>query len=379
MAEVFDGISLEELEGSDKAIIEKIDIKAEPAARFKPNADKKDDNEQEDDTSGNVDLDELAKLETIDTIQEDEEGDDNEDENGNKSSQTPAKRTTRTSPSSGDTFTSLASALVEAGVFSSLAEEDIKGITDVKTLIEAVGKQVKVSELSGLNDDQKQYLEAIKNGIPQADFSTRKANAAQYQKITDDQISSAPALAKELIKRNFIVKGFDEDKAEKYAALAVKSETAIDEAIEARDTLIAHEEDILKKEIEAKKLEKLAKEKEVTEKISALKSKVTETSEIIPGIKVNSSTKDKIFESMTTPTKMNGDIPLNEVMEKYKDDADYKLRLHSLHVITKGFTDFSKFKTTTKSNAVLELEETLKTGSIRTDSPGNLGKTSVDI
>lgn len=378
MAEVFDGISLEELEGNESPIIEKTDIKE---TIIKKPATKAEKDEVEIDTTGNVDLDELAKLETIDTIQEDnEEGDDNEDESGNKTSQTPAKKTTKASPSSGDTFTSLASALVEAGVFSSLAEEDIKEIVDVKSLMDAVRKQVSSNEFAGLNENQKQYLEALKTGIPQPEFATRKYNAEQYKNITDDQISAAPALAKELIKRSFIIKGFTDDQADKYASLALKSDTAIDEATEARDSLITYEEDQIKKEIETKKAERIVKDKEVVDKISALKSKVTETSEIIPGIKVNSTTKDKIFESMTTPVKMNGEDPLNSVMLKYKEDAEYKLKLHTLDVITKGFTDFSKFKTTTKSNAVLELEETLRTqGTTRTGSPGTLGKTTMDI
>jgi len=65
---------------------------------------------------------------------------------------------------------------------------------------------------------------------------------------------------------------------------------------------------------------------------------------------------------MTTPTKVTDETPLNEVMDKYQSDQEYKMRLHALDVITKGFTDFSKFTKKAKSNAAQKLEKQIAQG-----------------
>jgi hypothetical protein len=46
-------------------------------------------------------------------------------------------------------------------------------------------------------------------------------------------------------------------------------------------------------------------------------------------------------------------------MKNYNSDNDYKIRLHALHVITKGFTDFTKFKTTSKSDVIRTFDASL--------------------
>ena len=63
--------------------------------------------------------------------------------------------------SQGKTYTLLASALAEAGVFSTLENEDIEKIGNVEDLMQAIAKEIKNNELKDLTEDQKNYDEAI--------------------------------------------------------------------------------------------------------------------------------------------------------------------------------------------------------------------------
>jgi len=354
---IFDGgIDLNELADSEDAIFDQADsgvsyAKGEEAEDSSENKD--DDEGAEDDT---LDISDIANME------DDPEGDTDDEPVKKDVTKTPAKE--ESSPRSDDMLTSLASALTEAGVFSSLEEDDLKDIKDVDSLLKAVEKQIKVNEFKSLNEDQKEYLKALENGIPLEEYSRAKANTAQYERLSDDLIKENANVGYELIRRKFIIDGVSEDKAAKYAQIAMKEDTAIEEAISAKQALIEYEKSLVADRIKEQEETKAARETKAREELAALRSKVLEANELIPGLKVNSSTKEKVYESITNPSKLdeNGN-PLNEVMQSYQD-PEYKMRLHAVHVITKGFTDFSKIERTTKTKAIKEFEEKLKTGTV---------------
>lgn len=268
--------------------------------------------------------------------------------------------------SSSQTFTSLATALKEGGTFNSLTDEELAEITDVSSLLSAFDKQVKNNEFSNLTDHQKDYLNALAAGTPHEVFAQAKSNSEQYTNITDDSLENKPALQEELIKRSFLIKGFTLEQAAKYSALAMKGDDPVEESKEARSSLIAYEEDKISADMNTRKQSQIEAKAKADKDLSDLKSKLTDSTEVIPGIKVNSTTRDKIFNSMTTPTKVNDGIPLNEVMEKYSNDPEYKMKLHALDVITKGFKDFSVFTKASTSSAAKKFEEQLN------NSAGNI-------
>lgn len=361
MGEIFQGVSLEDLESgnlsADSIKTEEIVVPQEALGTTT-----KETTELQQEPEG-IDLEVLANLGSEDSSLEEEIKDEGNSEK--------ASEKTGVSPSSQNSMlSSLASALVETGVLSSLSEEEVKEIKDTESLMEAITKQIKTNEFSDLTEEQKEYLEAIRNGVDVETYAQTKANASQYKKLSDEVIESNAPLQKELIRRSFLIKGFDEEKAAKFAELAMKDENALEEAKLAKNSLVAHEEKLIQDKINQEKLVKQAKLDEEVKALEDLKSKITETSDLIPGIKFNSTFKDKAFSSMTTPVKVDKEQgPLNEVMKAYKEDPEYKLKLHALHVATKGFTDFSKLVTTTKSKAVKELKDKLDQTSTQTGLP----------
>ena len=376
--EAFDGINLEDLSGSESPIldgdnfgrIESVTQNQKPTetqAQDKPAVD-----------PNAVDMDALANLEVIDIVPAGTEDASQEgSKTETKSSQTPASNPKGSSPSSQDAFTSFATVLKDAGVLSSLNEEDLGEIKSTDDLVKAIEKQIKSNEYAKLNDDQKKWLEALETGVPEQEVKTSQTNAAQYKRITDDQIEESEPLQFELIKRSFLIKGFDVSTAEKYASLAVQTDTAKDDAIQAKLALVAHEESKIQSQVESLKEKRNRELKEEQEALLSLRSKINETSEVLPGMQINATTKDKIYASITSPVKVDNGNPLNEVMDKYQTDPEYKLKLHALHVVTKGFTDFSKITNSVKTQTTKNFESVLKsTGSGTIGSPA--GRTAGD-
>lgn len=365
MGDIFGGIDLAALANSEEAIVDTSNMESEIDEVI---ADTTEETipEQTPTLEGGIDISILAEAEETEipsgtsAEEEDIEG----KEGKEKTSSTPAAKDKGSSPSSQETLTSLASALVEAGVFSSLSEEETTEIADVESLLSAMEKEIKTSRYADLNEGQKKYLEAMENGVPHESFVEKAADADQYRNLDDTKIAESPALAAELIRRSFLVKGIDEATASRYAKLAVDAGTAGADAVAAKQELIKHTEGLFEKEISDAKAATEATRLKDAETLARMKSKINETSEIIPGttIKVNATTKDKIFSSLTDVADVVNDAPRNEVMKAYAENPEYKTTLHALHVITKGFTDFSKFSKVSTSTATQALKDKLAQG-----------------
>ena len=373
-----ESIDINEIAGSTEAIIEG-GSKPTPKKEEKK-VDKKEEEEEfeEEKDENSIDLNELKN-------ENSSLNDDTDEGTGVKKPGTPAKKDEK-SPSSQSALASLALVLQEAGVLPSLTEEEISKIENSDALVNAIATQLKQNEFADLDDEQKAYIQALRSGVPHYQYAEKKSNAQAYKNITEEAIEENDNLQLELIKRNFLIKGIDAETATKLATNIASSDESIEEAIKAKNALIKYEEDNLKEEIKKAKETADKKLKDEQDRIDSLKSKVNENTEVLPGIKVNSVTKEKIFTSMVTPVKKNENGQfLNEVMDNYANDAEYKMRLHTLHVLTKGFTDFSKFKSTEKSQAVKDLEKKLESmtagglGSGKTNTGLENGMTSRSI
>lgn len=357
MDNLFDSVDINDLANSEEVILDNKKSKTEKPEETGTKNDKQ--NQNQIPSNEGIDIADLANIGGDD----DSSLDDDDNIDGKKPKvvkRTPESNDDNNPPSSQSALTSLAKVLHESGVLSSLKEEDINNIENVDALIKSIETQIKSNEFSDLSDEQKEYIQAMRDGVPHSTFVQRKSNAEQYKNLTDDVIEKAPQIGFELIKRSLIVQGVSEEKAIKLATKTINDDDGLEEALSARDFLVEHETNSLKKEIENKQKEKEQEIKESQAKIDTLKSKINETTEILPGIKVNSQTKEKIFNSMVTPVNKKGDALLNEVMELYSKDMEYKMKVHALHTLTKGFTDFSKFKNTASTTAIKELEEKLQ-------------------
>lgn len=341
--DIFDGISIEQLmnfTGDDSSIkIEKTPIKEES---------KKDDTKdnKEEKVEEGIDISELANI-----------GGNEEAEEENKTNKKPVN-VDNSSSDSNKLLKTFASNLQKTGILSEVSEEELEALTDEDQLYALVNKQIKANEYKHLSENQKLYLEALENGIPEDEFIANRRNDAHYKNIKNEDIAEDINLAADLIYKSFKIRGFSDTEAKKYAIAAAKSEDATETAILAKEAIIKYNDDILAKEIADNKNKELDQAKKRADKIESIKSTINKSNDIVTGVNINQQTKDKIFNSITKAVGVDEDgVPLNEVMDKYSKDTEFQVKLHFLYTITKGFTDFSKLQTEIKTKATKSLKE----------------------
>lgn len=270
-----------------------------------------------------------------------------------------------------DKLFSFASVLKEEGVLTSLTNDD--KIESTEDLIEVIRKQIRENEFAGLNENQKKYLKILENGLPEEDFFKAEKQVTDLSKITKEKLEEDGDLRRQLIVDDFISKGLSKEKAEKFADISIDSGEDLDYALEALETkknrIKEQEENKIKqRELQIENLKK--QQKETFEKIK--KSVFDESKEIIPGIKFNKTVANKVFENMTKPAGYTEDgRPMNALAKARMDNPEeFDQKLNTLFVLTKGFTDFTKFKNNSKTSAVKEFEDKLEINTLKKDNTG---------
>lgn len=259
-------------------------------------------------------------------------------------------------------YSSFASALKEDGLFSSLDLEKDK-ITNAEELVAAVKKEIKASELKGLNEDQREYLKALEAGVPQEEYQKSKSIEAQIKSITPESITEENTeLAEALLIQDFIDNGLSEEKAKQLTSIYAEKGISIEEAKKVLPQIQERASNKIKEQIKAGEAAKLEQTKQIEKFKSDVSSSLKSTKEIIEGIPVNEEVKKLVENSILKPsgTLENG-TPVNKLaQDRVKDPVSFDIKLHYVYNVTKGFTDFSVFKNKAKSTAISELDALIK-------------------
>ena len=240
--------------------------------------------------------------------------------------------------------------------------EEGEQITSSKQILDAVRSKIEKNEFADLNEDQKLYVEALREGIPEADVKQNQQNIKALNGITDEAIESNEELRRTLITQGLIADGLTEAKAVKSANRIVEAGDDLEEARDAYKTLKEVEGGRIAKETTRLKEEATSNKEKDAAKLAALKTSVLETEEFIKGIKVNSSTREKVFNTMTKVVSHDKQgNPLNAInTARHKDPEGMEKMETYLFNLTNGYTDFKVFKNKMKSKGVKELDEQLK-------------------
>ena len=271
-------------------------------------------------------------------------------------------RTPETKESPSSPLTSLTSALHEDGVLSSLSEEQLADITSGKDLMDVIREQIETNEYQDLNEDQKQYLDALRDGVPDAQFRQAKSTADQYSRINADTLDGddAAELRKTLIVRGFLSKGFDQADAEKYAGRSIDLGEDVEDAKKELISLKAKEASAVTDLAEKAKADAQANIAKQQKRVNDLRVRINGSNEIIKDVKFNQQTKDQVFDVMTkTAGYDKNNNPMNVIVKSMVEDPEYLVKLGYMHHVTKGFTDWSKVKSGATSSAVNNLEKSL--------------------
>lgn len=261
-------------------------------------------------------------------------------------------------------YSSLANVLREQGVITDIPEgTEIKQVDDVISIIK---NEIRSNEYGDLTEYQKQYLEAIRNGVPEDAIMEHQKESIELDKMTDEVIEKEDNenLRRNLITNYFKSKGFDDDESSRLAdqqfdtgsdiEVAKKAVTQLKNVEKAKyDKMIADQE--ARKEADEKMLE--------TYKERVFSGKISENLEI-----KDNNIKQKIYDSsVKIVAKTEDGIPLTAISKyQYENPVEYQMKLAYLFEMTDGFNDLSKLSTAkkAKTNAIKEMESFLKSNSL---------------
>lgn len=347
--ELFEGINLDLLAGAE-ASFDNTSVTSAQSVDTEDDGDTKAPRAEAVDTSGMINIDDIADLD--EPVVESKDKKDIDDKTPSEDKSVPSTP-----------LSSLVSTLVDEGVLPSLDEEELGEIKSGADLIAIINKQIKSNEFADLTDDQKEYLTALRSGVPNQTYTQQKNIESQYSNIQDSNLEADDALElrKILIKQDFMIKGYDEATANKYSERSVNLGEDVEDSKGALKRLQEYQKNatagLIKEAEEAKK----AQETAATERLDNIKNKIKSTDEILPSMKINIKSKDKVYDLLTKAAGQdsNGN-PVNAIVNSMINDQEYLIKLAYLHHITDGMTKWDKIISTAKSAAVNKLDEQLK-------------------
>lgn len=263
--------------------------------------------------------------------------------------------------SSPNLYSSLAKVLAEEGLLPSFNEGE-KKLETKEDFIEAFREEIKNSEYAGLNETQKKYLQALESGIPEQDVKEHLNIETQLNSITPEEIKSNENLRRQIILNDFVLKGYNKEKAEKLTQRSFDIGEDESDALDAMNDVKGYYEkqynDKLKQADDAREEAKKKSEQQLED----LRKTITEFKEVIPGLKITEKDKNKIYELATKPVaQLDNGTYINALMKaKVEDPVNFEAKLNYLFYITNEFKNFDIIKKTQKSNATKELNDFVK-------------------
>jgi hypothetical protein len=259
-------------------------------------------------------------------------------------------------------FSSLANAFVVRGHLPS-DDEILKKFIDVKDMEEFLElyEENRIDTLeSNLTDDQKEYLESIKIGIPQGEIekyiSTIKTIDTNF---SNENLSNDDVAKVMMLNYYMLVKGNEQEEAAALAEVALTKSN--------KDELLKDKRNELRKFFETKyEAKKNAGKAEQAKSVESEKQRVEDLKkfvfekELFPSVKLSDQMKSRIIN---TATKIVGESkdgkPLNAVMKAYEDNPIETLsKLSYIWEMTNGLKNLSGFNAkamTAATNAVTQI------------------------
>jgi len=243
-----------------------------------------------------------------------------------------------------EVYRTTAQALKEDGVLPDIEDEFLNTIDSPEKFLEAIDKQV----AARLDERQRRINEALEVGVEPTQIKYMEDTISYLNSLNDESIESegeeGETLRKNLIYQDLINKGFKEDKAKKFVEKSIENATDIDEAKEALESLkesytVQYNALIT----ESKEKERQAKEAEKAFQ-TELSNKILNTETPIEGITVDTVTRKKVLENITTPKyKTESGTKLTEI-QKYAVDnpQDMAYYFGLFYTITDGFKNLNK-------------------------------------
>ena len=244
-------------------------------------------------------------------------------------------------------------------------DPDKDKVEDVDGLISAIQNEIRNQELAHLTDRQKRVLKAFESGIPEEEVVEYEKSINDISSITEEELKENVELRQSIITESYKAQGMSAEKAQKLAKRAFDAGEDIEEALEGHAMLKQRVEQEYQTRLQQQQEQRKKYEQEAKERIESIKKTVfDDKNDIIKGAPVTKNVRTKVYQSMTEVAGTDDQgRPYNQIMKaRMEDPTNFEIALHTAFVLTNGFKDMTKLVQKSKSDAVSELDKSLRSG-----------------
>jgi hypothetical protein len=257
--------------------------------------------------------------------------------------------------------------LTERGVLAAdaLGDEYDGSIDGLISAVENTINKYNTQVLDTLTPEAREFVQLLNEGVDLDRAREIVSVATDVSKINREDVLEDPIIAEKITRMYLERTGLPADEIEDQIELLKDTDRLNMKA----DTLLNK----LKQDIEREKTSEIEKSKQLKAKyeqenkqiLDTLKKQINETEEIIPGVKLAKSIKDKIYNNLTTPVEYdaNGN-PVNKIQSlRSKDPMKFEIVLNYLAELGVFEGKWDSVTNGGKTKTVQELEEALRKSS----------------
>ena len=287
-------------------------------------------------------------------------------------------------PESGDAgtpnklYSSIATALRDEGVFPDLSDDNLKDIKEAGDFRKLIEEQV-----NNMLDEKQKRIDAALNSGAQPDEITQYENTMDFlDKISEDQLSEeskeAENLRKQLIYKDFINRGYSEERAKKEVKKSLDTGNEIEDALDALQSNKDFYQESYNKYMQTLKDKQKAQQEEQDRYVETLKKDIVDNDEFFGGVNVDKNTRQNAYEALTKPVYKDSESgQYMTALQKYQKEhsSEFMKNVGMLYTLTDGFKNVDKLVNTRVKKEVRrgfkELEHTLNNTARNSDGTLN--------
>lgn len=264
-------------------------------------------------------------------------------------------------------YSAFAKSLKDTGAFHDLELSENEEIDSADALNSKIESLIQKRVEESLSSTQKEYKEAINAGMPIDEFKDIQNKISQIDSIDLDGLSDddddTVELRFNIIKNNYLLQGIKADKADRLAKASLKDNTDIVDSKEALMEVREYYVNLFNNKKEEYSKETAKRKDEESNLVKQYEEKLNKT-EDIAGFKIDNATRKKILENTTKVIEVKNGRQVNALMkDRLSNPEEFDMKLNFIHVVTKGFKDFSYFTNKGKKQAESEFDKLLQTNS----------------
>ena len=274
-------------------------------------------------------------------------------------------------------YSSIANAFKKDGILPTLDSETIKKIETPEDFALAYKEHIQKEVEAKFEEEQLRIKQALDSGVQPDLIQKFEGTIKQFDSITDDQINDESQggenLRKQIIFQDYINRGYSKERAVREVKKSFAAGTDLEDAkysLDANKEFFKSQYNTILEE--AKKAEQeTIKQREA--KAKELKKSILEEEEIFEGVKLDTNTRKKIYDTITKPIAQTEDgVPINALQKFARENPnEFFKKLGTVFVLTDGLKNLNKLveKNTKKQlkSELREVEHVLKNTNLASD------------